>query len=367
MKPFQSGMTRRDALGKISRGAMALCATSPLAAQVLQPTVRGKRMGVVITSYIQRRRQRKEKSKLYPPFEDALALIEHCHKAFNAGGVQTGIKGWQEAFSKKVRDKRESYGMYLEGQISLPKDESELDRFEAHIKTAKEAGATVHRVALGGRRYEDFDKLEEFEAARERAWKRLHLAEPIAAKHKVKIGVENHKDWRIPDMLAFMEGLSSEWIGTCIDTGNSMALLEHPEDTVSAFAKYAVSTHIKDMSVKEYADGFLLSEVPVGEGLLDMPKLFDICEKANPDIQFSLEMITRDPLKIPCLTDSYWATFGEIKGQQLANALKMVREHVTDKPLPHIKGRSADDKYAYEEANIAQSIRFAEKELGLNG
>lgn len=324
-------------------------------------------MGVVITSYIQRRRQRRAQSEKYPPFSDALSLLEHCHHAFNAGGVQTGVKGWQEAFSKKVRDKRESYGMYLEGQIGLPRNGTDVERFERDIVMAKEAGATVHRVALGGRRYEDFDKLEEFEAARQRAWMRLRLAEPIAAKHRVKIGIENHKDWRIPDMLAFMDGLSSEYVGTCIDTGNSIALLEHPEDTVRAFAKYAVSTHIKDMGVKRYDEGFLLSEVPVGEGLLDMPKLFDICEEANPEIQFSLEMITRDPLRIPCLTARYWATFGEIKGEQLANTLSMVEKHGSERPLPHIKGRSADDIYAYEEANIAQSIRYAETHLGLAG
>lgn len=348
----------------LSLGTAALGLGAPLLGK--EPK-RNKRMGVVVTSYMQRRRQRNQKSQLYPPFKNALELIEHCHDAFNAGGVQTGIRGWSKDFSKQVRETCEKYDMFLEGQISLPKNEADVDRFEADILTAKAAGATVHRVALGGRRYEQFDKLEQFNSARDRAWLKLRLAEPIAAKHRVKIGVENHKDWRISDMLAFMESMSSEYMGTCIDTGNSISLLEHPVETVEAYAKYGVTSHIKDMGVKEYEEGFLLSEVPIGEGFLDMRRLFDICEKSNPTIQFSLEMITRDPLKIPCLTKRYWATLGEMKGQRLANALSMVRKHQTDKPLPYISGRTQDGKYEYEEANIAQSIRFAERNLGLNG
>ena len=48
--------------------------------------------------------------------------------------------------------------MYLEGIVALPRDEADLDRFEAEIRTAKRAGATVVRtVMLSGRRYETFD------------------------------------------------------------------------------------------------------------------------------------------------------------------------------------------------------------------
>ncbi|MFT5406666.1 MAG: hypothetical protein ACI9DF_005529, partial [Verrucomicrobiales bacterium] len=76
----------------LSLEAAALDRLSPIPTEQLQGT---KRMGVVVTSYMQRRGQRgHEKSKLYPPFSDALAVIEHCHQAFNAGGVQIGIGPW---------------------------------------------------------------------------------------------------------------------------------------------------------------------------------------------------------------------------------------------------------------------------------
>ena len=44
-------------------------------------------------------------------------------------------------------------------------------------------------------------------------------------------------------------------------------------------------------------------------------------------------MITRDPLKVPCLTDRYWATFADLPGRHLARTLSLVRSHLRD-PLP---------------------------------
>ena len=69
------------------------------------------------------------------------------------------------------------------------------------------------------------------------------------------------------------------------------------------------------MAVAEYDEGFLLAEVPLGEGFLDLPKMIALLREARPDIRFNLEMITRDPLRIPCLTDQYWATSANVPGR----------------------------------------------------
>ena len=69
-----------------------------------------------------------------------------------------------------------------------------------------------------------------------------------------------------------------------------------------------------------------MSEVPLGQGTLDLPRIVELCQKHNPQIVFNLEMITRDPLKIPCLTDEYWATFPGVPGSDLARTLRMVKK-----------------------------------------
>ena len=59
--------------------------------------------------------------------------------------------------------------------------------------------------------------------------------------------------------LDLVKKLDSPFVGVCIDTGNNLALLEAPQETVDLLAPHAFTTHVKDMGVEEYADGFLLA------------------------------------------------------------------------------------------------------------
>ena len=45
-----------------------------------------------------------------------------------------------------------------------------------------------------------------------------------------------------------------------------------------------------------------------------LKKMMDTILAARPDVKFSLDMLTRNPLLIPCVTDKYWATFPERNG-----------------------------------------------------
>src|SRR6185312_5611849 len=102
---------------------------------------------------------------------------------------------------------------------------------------------------------------------------------------------ENHKDYRSGELVDLLKRLSSRHVGVCVDTGNSIALLENPVDTVRMLAPHAFTVHLKDMAVAEYDEGFLLAEVALGEGFLDLPKLIALLREARPDIRFNLEMI----------------------------------------------------------------------------
>lgn len=341
---------------------MALAALPMANATHTRPPL-NKRMGIAITSYIIRWRSVVQSAN-YPGFKHAVELLEHCHQ-IGAGGLQVGVDNWETDFSKKVRDRRESLGLYLEGSIALPKNEADIARFETSVKNAKEAGATILRtVCLSGRRYENFQTADAFMQFTKESYRRLEWAEAIAHKHQIQLALENHKDWRIPEMLKLIKHLDSEWVGVTLDTGNNLALLEDPLEVVRALAPYTISIHFKDMGYKEYEDGFLLSEVPLGEGNLDLQKMIDICEKHNPKVDYSLEMITRDPLKIPCLKEDYWATFDHLPGRDLAFALNAVRSFKSDRELPAIADKNPEQRLAFEEENILKSLSFAKAKLG---
>lgn len=352
-------MTRRQMLGTIA-GAMPLLGTSLFAAD----NSRRKRLGVCTYSYnIHWKAARDGHPKAQ--FKDTLEFVDYCHQ-LGAGGVQIGVGSREVEGAKQLRAKAEAYGMYFEGQVSLPQQASDVDRFDADIQAAKEAGAGVVRTAmLGGRRYETFDSAEAFQQFAQKSWQSLTLAEPILKKHRVRLAIENHKDRRLPELLDLLKRISSEQVGVCVDVGNNIALLEEPMTVVEALAPFAFSTHLKDMAVQEYAEGFLLSEVPLGEGFLDLKKMVAVLQQANPAIQFSLEMITRDPLKIPCLTRKYWSTMEAVPAAQLAGALAMVRKNAAKKPLPHTTGLDLDRQLELEDENVKASFAYARDQLGL--
>jgi len=352
-------MDRRDFLQQTSKAAMTL----PF---LRMPSFfKGMRMGIVVHSYAHRWNS-KIASQKYPGFRDALDLIEHCHE-IGAGGVQVMVRDWTKDFAKKIRDRREKLDLFLEGSIGLPKNAEDISRFESEIMASREAGATIVRtVCLSGRRYENFISLEAFQTFMKNSVESLQRAEPVVRKHRIKLAIENHKDWRAPELKGILKDLGSEWVGVNLDFGNNVALIEDPMEVVETLAPYTFTTHVKDMGVAEYQDGFLLSEVPLGEGFLDLKKMFDICRKHFAAVNFNLEMITRDPLKIPCLTDDFWSTFPSVSPKELARTLRTVRQHTFLPALPEVTPLQPEQILAAEEKNILTSLTYSKTTLGMS-
>lgn len=309
------------------------------------------KMGVATTSYMTFGRPR-----------DTIAFLEQCN-ALGAGGIQAGLTSTDPEYVKRLRARAEELGMYYETIIGLPRTDG--TPFESTVAAAKAAGSLCLRVSCGGRRYEDFKSLEQRKRT-EAEWKAsIERALVVAERHKIPLGLENHKDWTLDEHLALYKQYSSEYFQACLDTGNNIALLDDPMEVVEKLAPYAVCTHIKDMAVEEYPDGFLLSEVPLGEGMLDIKRMAEIIQRARPASKFSLEMITRNPLKIPCLTDSYWISFPDRRATYLARTLRMVREKRSKQPLPRMDGLDREAQLRVENDNVKQCLNYAREQLGL--
>jgi sugar phosphate isomerase/epimerase len=341
--------TRREFLQTAASAAALGCLAPPGAAQ---PNAGRPGMGVVLYSFAIRR------------FDDPAAFLEHC-RALGAGGVQTPLGARPEKEAARLRARAEKARMYLEGIVRLPRAPADLDRFTAEVRTARRCGAAVLRTTLtDGRRYEAFDNLDAFRKAVERGRQALVRARPVLEQQSVNLAVENHKDLRSTELVELIRGLRCPRVGVCVDTGNSIALLESPQETVEALASLALTVHIKDMGVEEYREGFRLAEVPLGAGFLDLPRLVGVLRKARPDIRLNLEMITRDPLRVPCLTRRYWATLGDLPGRHLAETLMLVRQHAAKQPLPTVSQLDREARLKREEENVRRSLEFARKRLG---
>lgn len=347
-------MKRRDALKTLAAFSLPV-ALAEADEKPNQP------LGLVIHSYAVR--SSKPLPPDFPPINNPLAFVEHA-AVLGAAGIQTRIGTPDAAALDRLKESVARHGMYLEGIVALAKDDADVARFEAEVVAASRAGANVVRtVCLSGRRYEQFTTRKEFDEFAERSWKSLVLAEPIVARHQVRLAVENHKDWRIEEMLGWLKRLDSPWVGVCLDTGNSIALVEEPHAVVEAYAPWTMTTHLKDMGVAEYDEGFLLAEVPLGAGFLDLPWIVATLRRRRPEVRLNLEMITRDPLRVPCLTEAYWATMSHVRAAELAEALTRVRKHRVAGELPVVSKLPPREQLQAEADNIDRSLRYAKHKL----
>lgn len=349
-----------------SRRAMLATCVGALPALAAATVADGPKssLGLVIHSFAVRSESDK-RADAKARFADPFHFLDHCQK-LGVFAVQVAIGARKDADADALRVRVDAAMMAIEGIVSLPRDQADLARFEAEIRTAKRVGATIVRtVMLSGRRYETFDSLEAFRKFADRAVSSLSMAVPIVVRHGVRLAVENHKDWRADELIAVLKRIGSDHVGVCLDVGNSIALLEDPIEVVEALAPYAITTHFKDMAVEEYPEGFLLAEVPLGTGLIDLPRVVRILREARPEIRFMIEMITRDPLKVPCLTDRYWATFPTLPGRSLARSLAMVRAHRPANPLPRTSTLDLAARLRAEDDNIRRCLAYARDPLGL--
>jgi sugar phosphate isomerase/epimerase len=320
-------------------------------------------MGLVLYALNLRRLHRWK--ELYPDASLPIAMLEECVH-FGAGGVQCSIDSHEPEAAAVVRRRAEAKNLHVEAIIQPPEDRADVARFERDIKVAKTAGATLARtVIIPGRRYERFTSLDTFREFEARGLQSLQRAEPILARHRFRLAVENHKDQRISERLELLGRLNSEWVGVCVDLGNSFALLEDPLEVVQAYAPWAMTVHIKDQVLREYQDGFLFGDIALGDGFLDLMRMVKILRDAKPTIRFNLESITRDPLKVPVLNQEYYAPFEDLPASDLGRVLQTIQSAASPEPLETISALSTAGQVAAETRNVQRSINYASAALRL--
>jgi sugar phosphate isomerase/epimerase len=349
-------LDRRTAL----KGFLALAASASSRLYAAEQPEQITGMGIVIYDFNLRRRWMKKQDPAQDLFHP-LTFLKHCH-SLGAGGIQANLGKMEPGAIRQLRDFAERHVLFIDAIIRPPRDKTDLDRFAAEIQTAREVGVQeVRTTIIPGRRYERFKTLEEFREFERRGEAMLQLAVPTLKKHQVALAVENHKDQRIDERVALFERLNCECIGACIDTGNSIALLDDPYEAVEALAPFAMTVHLKDQSLEMYEEGFLLGDVPLGQGSLDLKRMVNTIRKAKPTIRFALELITRDALRVPCLTEGYWAPMPDIPAQQMANIMRLVRDKPTESQ--EVSTLSDERQVELETANVLESLRYAGKEL----
>ena len=302
------------------------------------------------------------------PALPAEAFIDLC-RSYGADGCQLDVSqlaSTEPAYLDGVRRRLGEARLFVElsasGKAALEDDQ----RFSDLAAVARRLGAMRMRVAiLHGRRYEDFKTMASWREFADHWRQTLPRRKRVLDKERLPVGIENHKDWTADELVELVRSVDSPHLGACVDFGNNLALLEDPLETATKLAPFAVTTHLKDMAVRPYERGFELSEVPLGTGICPLARMIEVLTAARPDVPLSLEMITRDPLKVPFLDEAYWATYEKRDDGKIDRFRAGLLSKARTEPLPRISDQTYEAKVAAEDDNVRRSTEFARKTLHL--
>ncbi len=344
------------------RSFAALAAAAPLAFTTASAAPRTS-MGIASSSF--RNRANAERQRGETPITDPLRFAQYAAE-LGAGGIQAQLPTTNSGYASKLNNIIKKNGMFFEASAPLPRSPADVEEFRKTLRAAEQAGARVIRTVLfSGSRFEAFSDLEHYQEARQQAWRSVTLAEPLLRKRRMRIAIENHKVLRSSDMLQLLDRIQSEYVGVCVDFGNSIALMEDPVDVARAFAKFAYSCHVKDHILKSSERGFELFDARIGTGVIDLRRAVSAIRQYQPNVRFSLETITRDALEIPYLEDDYWVTMDDLPGIDLIRTMRTVRDTEPADPLPKPSQLSPEELLKLEDDNVRAGLTYASNELGL--
>jgi sugar phosphate isomerase/epimerase len=240
----------------------------------------------------------------------------------------------EPAHLQKVKDQAARYGLKIDGGIgsicptsgSYRPQEGDPGQYVLKgLRTAKALGATAMRCFVGsvGERR---GKLP-IEAHMESTVKVLRSVRSEAMDTGVKVAIENHNgDLTAREVRTIIEEAGKEFVGSNLDTGNPMWLLEDPLLTLEVLGPYVVTTHIRDSVLYEHPRGAAFQWVALGDGTMDFPRILTLFKQVCPNAAMQLEIITgRPPVVQPYLEHDFWKAFPKLPAADFARYVALAR------------------------------------------
>jgi sugar phosphate isomerase/epimerase len=238
------------------------------------------------------------------------------------------------AHLQKVKDQAERYGMKIDGGIgsicptsgSYKPEVGDAGQYVLKgLRVAKALGAGAMRCFVGsvGERTGALP----IEAHMESTVKVLRGVRSEAIDIGVKVAIENHNgDLTAREVKTIIEEAGKEFVGSNLDTGNPMWLLEDPMLSLEVLGPYVVTTHMRDSVLYEHPRGAAFQWVALGDGTMDFPGILTRFKQLCPNAAMQLEIITgRPPTVRPYLEQDFWKAFPKLPAADFARYVALAR------------------------------------------
>lgn len=277
-----------------------------------------------------------------------------------------------------VKDYAANLGLHLEtgGGAFLPKTPEDFDKsvraLRDGIARASAMGSPLMRCLIAGdRAHLPAGPVEQHI---ETAIKVLRAVRQPALDAGLKIAIENHKDLQAWETRMVIEGAGKEFVGSYLDTGNPVFVLENPMTTLETLGPLAVTVHLRDSVVYEDPRGVAVQWVALGDGIIDFKAFLSRLREICPPVYVYIKPITgRPPQVLPYLEDGFWKTFPRARSADLARFLALAkRGHPYEGRMvvEEIPGKPTDSGYAsalryQQKADMEKSVDYAKRVLDL--
>lgn len=207
---------------------------------------------------------------------------------------------------KEVRAVAEDHGLYLEYNFSLNEefDPRLTDSIEEGIHIAEMLGADVAKISLDIRRPRPlYGSCFHPVVMRQLCdvYDQVKAALPKVEKSGVKLALENHTETYADEVLWLIDKVNHPMVGSCVDTVNSMGVLEDPVSAVEKLAPYGFVNHFCDHKLDRDQFGIRFHGVALGDGDIDCIRVYNMIKKVSPTDRITFEIewdMGNDPLEV---------------------------------------------------------------------
>ncbi|MCG7308865.1 TIM barrel protein [Brachybacterium sp. ACRRE] len=163
-----------------------------------------------------------------------------------------------------LRERAARHGLRLE----LGTRTIDPDHLARYVAIARALDARVLRSMI---------QTHEVSGGIEQAVLALRTTLPLLESAGIALALETYEQLPTEDLLRVVRTLDSPLVGICLDPGNCVSALEHPDDVIDAVAPFTLDLHVKDFHFarQEGWVGFTFSGARMGEGLLDLDHELD--------------------------------------------------------------------------------------------
>ena len=118
-----------------------------------------------------------------------------------------------------------------------------------------------------------------------------------------------------------------EFVGSYLDTGNPVFVMEDPLSTVETLGPVAVMLHLRDSVVYESHNGIAVQWVPLGEGVVDFKKIIAKAKEVCPPIAVYNKPITGRPPQLLAIYDpEFMKTWKDMRASDLARFIALAKQ-----------------------------------------